>query len=94
MYPIPSYLGNHIISFHLIKDVVKSPNVVAFEYFRQGKFYYSVYNPNETPNGEVYQFAIPIEEVGDATFNKTEKAIMFMRFIRKSMEANEFVKIR
>ena len=77
-----------------IKDVVKSPNIVSFDFYRQGKFYYNAYNPNETPDGPVYQFTIPIEEIGDATFPATEKAIMFMRFIRKAMDSGEFVKTR
>lgn len=77
-----------------IKNIVKRPNIAAFEFYRQGKFYYNVYNPNETPDGEVYQFSIPMDEVGDATFPRFDNAMMFMRFIRKSMDKNEFVKIR
>jgi len=77
-----------------IKDVVKRPNVVIFDYYRQGKFYYKAYNPNETPNGPVYQFAVPIEEAGDSTFPATENAMMFMRFIRKAMDRGEFSKVR
>ena len=77
-----------------IKDVVRSPNVVSFDFYRQGNFYYNVYNPNETPTGDVYQFAIPIEEVGDATFQSTDNAMFFMRFIRQALEKGEFVKTR
>lgn len=76
-----------------IKEIVKNPNIVKFDHFRQGKFYYNVYNPNETPEGTVYQFNVPLEEIGDSTFNGTDKAIYFMRFIRKSIEKNEFIKI-
>lgn len=77
-----------------IKDVVTKENVVSFDFYRQGKFYYNVYNPNETPNGPVYQFVVPMDEVGDATFNATDKSVYFMRFIRKAMDKGEFVKVR
>lgn len=77
-----------------IKDVVSKEHVVSFDFFRQGKFYYNVYNINETPYGPVYQFVVPIEEVGDATFNASDKSVYFMRFIRKAMDNGEFVKVR
>ncbi len=38
-----------------------------------------------------YIFPVPLEDVGDATFNATEKALLFMRYIRKAQEEGSFV---
>lgn len=77
-----------------IKDLVKSPNMVNFNRFRAGIFYYRVYNPNETPNGETYEFQVPIEDIGEATLEAFDKAITYMRWIRKAIQNNTLVKIR
>lgn len=39
-----------------------------------------------------YVFPVPLEDIGDATFNATEKALFFMRYIRKAQEEGSFVK--
>lgn len=69
---------------HLVKD-----NTVKFEFYRAGHLYYNIEH-----NGETYQFPVPVEDVGDATFNKTDKAILFMRYIRKAIEQRSLVKIQ
>lgn len=59
-----------------IKDIVKGNNA-HFVYFRDRALFY------ETDDG--FQFPIPIDEAGSATFNAEEKAILLMRYIRKHM---------
>lgn len=59
-----------------IKDMVKDKKV-TFCYYREGELWY------ETECG--FSFPVPISDVGNATFNKEDKAILFMRWIRKHL---------
>lgn len=86
----------------LIKD-----NYCYFDSYRQGVLYYMLHVyippmfvgegqdrhtlPSKTTH---YQFTIPIDDVGNATLNKKEKAITLMRWVRKAHEGNELIKIR
>lgn len=63
-----------------IKDLVKDQEV-HFIFYRDQKLWYS------TDSG--YEFPVPIDDIGNATFNRNEKAILFMRYIRKHMELEE-----
>lgn len=81
-----------------LKTLLKG-NVVHFSHYRKGYLYYTItevppLGPVETdPSWLVsYCFPVPLEDVGDATFNATEKAILFMRYIRKAQEEGSFVK--
>lgn len=75
-----------------IKDIVKN-NVVRFWYYRQQNFYYTieVWLDDELRTADFY-FPVPLEEVGDASLNSQDKAIYFMRWIRKAMDAGEFLR--
>lgn len=73
-----------------IKDLVKSPNMVSFEKFRKGIFYYRVFNPI-LENTYIYEFPVPIEDIGDATLLDLDKSITFMRWIRKAQEENTLI---
>lgn len=42
----------------------------------------------------VFEFPVPLDDVGDATLEKEDKAIMFMRYIRKAIEEGMFVEVR
>jgi hypothetical protein len=77
-----------------IKDLVSKEHVVSFDSFRAGFFYYNAYNSNKTPDGEVYQFTVPIEDIGGATLLATDKAITFMRWIRKAINEGTLIKIK
>jgi len=68
-----------------LKDIVKD-NSVEFIRYRKGNLYYMVAVDND-----FYEFPVPIEDCGDATFHNNDKAIMFMRYIRKALEDNTFV---
>ena len=67
-----------------IKEIVKD-NKVYFSYYRAGHLYYNVY-----VHGQKYIFPVPISDIGDASFNNEDKAILFMRYIRKSLESGSF----
>lgn len=62
-----------------IKDHVKGK--VVFQYYRQGNLYYKT----ETD----LVFAVPIEDIGEATFLNEDKAMFFMRYIRKHLEQSQ-----
>ena len=56
-----------------IKDIVKN-NTVQFLRYRKGLAYYSV----KVPDGnQEYMFPVPLEDVGDATLEAEDKAIVF-----------------
>ena len=68
-------------------DIVKD-NVVNFDFLRAGIAYYKV-----CVNNEFYIFSVSLEDVGEASLLSEDKAIIFMRFIRKSIDTNQFHKI-
>ena len=70
-----------------IKDIVKN-NVVDFVKFRQGIAYYRV----GVPGCGDYMFPVPVDDLGEATILAKDKAIMFMRHIRKAKEEGTFVR--
>lgn len=56
-----------------IKDYVKGQ--VTFLFARKGELWY------ETENG--FKFPVPIDDMGDGQFNAQDRAMLFMRYIRK-----------
>ena len=70
-----------------IKDIVKD-NTVRFVRCRQGVAYYAVSVPGED---EDRVFPVPLSDVGDATLLAEDKAILFMRYIRKAIDAGTLV---
>ena len=60
-----------------IRDIVKDQNA-HFVFYRDRALFY------ETDAG--FQFPVPIEDAGSATFNQEEKAILLMRYIRKHLK--------
>lgn len=62
--------------FDLVND-----KVVRFMYFREGNFIY------ECENG--FQFPVGIDDIGTATLLSCDKAIYFMRWIRKHLKTIE-----
>lgn len=67
-----------------IKDMVKDNKKVRFTFYRKGYLYY------KTECG--FEFPVPIEDTQDATFKAEDKAILFMRYIRKCI--NEIEELR
>ena len=61
-----------------VKDMVKGDKKVHFLYYRSKELWY------RTDDGFV--FPVPIDDTGDATFLNEDRAILFMRYIRKQLE--------
>lgn len=83
------YVQDVIIQFKNINNMdvnltnlIKN-NTVAFDSFRAGIFYYVIGEPGTTNE---YLFQVPLHDIGTATLLATDKAIYFMRWIRKSIE--------
>jgi len=62
-----------------IKDIVKDNKRVKFCYYKHGELFY------KTECG--FMFPVPISDTGDGTFLDEDKAILFMRYIRKQIQA-------
>lgn len=62
-----------------VKDMVKDNKQVTFEFYRKGELWY------KTEDG--FMFPVPIDDTGDGTFKAEDKAMFFMRYIRKQFEA-------
>ena len=60
-----------------IKDMVKDGKQVTFSFFRHGQLWYT------TDCG--FEFPVPVDDIGDATFLNKDKAMLFMRYIRKHL---------
>lgn len=70
-----------------MKDLVNG-NEVRFASYRKGILNYTI-----THQGQDYLFPVPLEDAGDATFGRRDRAILFMRYIRQAIESGEFVKV-
>lgn len=62
-----------------IKELIKG-NTVKFQYYRKGNLWYAL---------DDFLFPVPIEDTGDGEFKFEDKAIYFMRYIRKYMKEIE-----
>lgn len=63
-----------------IKEHVRGQ--VEFQYYRDGNLWYRT---SETS----FEFPVPIEDIGNATFLARDKAMLFMRYIRKHIATIE-----
>lgn len=61
-----------------LKDMVAGDRRVHFEFFRKGELWY------KTDCG--FEFPVPAEDTGDGTFLASDRAMLFMRYIRKQLE--------
>jgi hypothetical protein len=61
----------------LIKEMVAHGRKVQFTHYKNGDLWYV------TETG--FAFPVPIADIGDATFLATDKAVLFMRYIKKHM---------
>jgi hypothetical protein len=69
-----------------ITDIVKN-NTVCFVQYRQGVAFYGV----DVPASGCYLFPVPLDDIGDATLELEDKAIFFMRYIRRAIDEGSFV---
>ena len=58
--------------------MVKDGKKVTFKHYKLGELWYV------TEDG--FEFPVPIDDAGDGTFLAEDKALLFMRYIRKHME--------
>jgi len=72
--------------FPTLKEIVKG-NKVYFSYYRTGNLFYNVEVDDKT-----YEFSVPISDTGEASFEKEDKAILYMRYIRKALNDKTFRK--
>lgn len=72
-----------------IKDLIKD-KVVEFDHFSVDKLYYKI---SDFDSFKEYIFPVPISDTGNGNFLNNDKAIIFMRYIRKAIE-NETMEIR
>lgn len=61
-----------------IKEMVSNGKKVQFQFYRQNELWYS------TEDG--FEFPVPINDTGDGVFMKEDKALLFMRYIRKHID--------
>jgi hypothetical protein len=61
-----------------VKDLVKDGKKVHFMFYRQKELWY------KTEDG--FEFPVPIDDIGDGVFLNEDKAMLFMRYIRKHLE--------
>jgi hypothetical protein len=62
-----------------VKDHVNNNQKVIFQFYRSGVLYY------KTEQGLIFE--VPVSDCGDAVFNREDRAMYFMRWIRKEIEA-------
>jgi len=67
-----------------IKEMVRDHKKVRFSFYRDRELWYI------TEDG--FEFPVPLDEIGNATFLAEDRAILFMRYIRKHMEMLEQAK--
>lgn len=68
----------NLLDKHDLKTMIKD-RMVTFEYFRDNALWY------KTSTG--FMFPVPVDDVGTATFRSSDRAILFMRWIRKQLDA-------
>jgi len=60
-----------------LKEMIVNNQKVRFSFYRDGNLWY------ETECG--FRFPVPITDAGTATFAAEDRAILFMRYIRKHL---------
>lgn len=64
-----------------IKDMVANGRQVRFVRYKEGELWYV------TECG--FEFPVPVSDTGEATFLAQDRAMLFMRYIRKHLEMLE-----
>jgi hypothetical protein len=67
-----------ILKIRTIKEMVENNQKVRFRFYRDGQLWYAT-ECN-------FEFPVPISDAGTATFLAEDKAILFMRYIRKHID--------
>lgn len=64
-----------------LKEMVSGNKVVRFTFYRDKNLWY------RTECG--FEFPVPIDDIGNATFLNEDRAMLFMRYIRKHIALTE-----
>lgn len=64
-----------------LRELVAGDKLVHFQFFRKGELWY------KTDAG--FEFAVPVSDTGDGVFLASDRAMLFLRYIRKQLELNE-----
>jgi len=64
-----------------VKEHVEGKQVVRFEFYRTGVLYY------RTERGLIFE--VPADDVGTGVLKAEDRAMLYMRWIRRQLEANE-----
>ena len=67
-----------------VKDLVNNGQRVKFVKYQQQELWY------KCENG--FEFPVPISDTGDAAFGEEDKALLFMRWIKKHIDMLEHAK--
>lgn len=62
-----------------LKEMVRNGRLVTFDRYRNGELIYI------TECG--FEFPVPISDTGNGVFLKEDKAMLYMRYIRKQLES-------
>ena len=63
---------------HNLKDMVSGGKLVTFTHYFDGNLWY------KTEDG--FSFPVPVSDIGTATFLASDRAMLFMRYIRKHLD--------
>ncbi len=70
-----------------IKELVKDGNEAYFHRYFDGNLWYGVRHYTQGRDSiQTFEFPVPISDIGTATFLAADRAILFMRYIRKHLE--------
>jgi len=68
-----------------IKELVKGGKTVSFIYYKDGDLWYR--------HEDGFEFPVPVSDAGTATFEAQDKAMLFMRYMRKHIQMLETAKV-
>ena len=69
-----------------IKNIVSNGKKVTFLKYQNDELWYI------TEDG--FEFPVPLDDTGNASFNSSDKALIFMRWIRKHIEKNNLTVLK
>lgn len=70
-----------------VYELVAPGNVATFVCARRGELIYKIDMPCKVNYSFAFKFSIPMEDMGDGEFLAQAKAIFFLRWIRKALDA-------
>jgi hypothetical protein len=76
---------------YTVRELVAPGNTAAFVCARRGELIYRIVTPAQQGHpGHNFKFSVPMDDMGDGEFLAQDKAIFFMRWIRKALEGVDY----